>query len=182
MLPDYNNPQRLIDLICKSYVLEFKLVEEYRTSKVLEVPVPNGFEILYEITGNHGSNTKKGTPYLVKKKPLLTGEYIIDASVRINQYDSPYIAISFNENGAKIFEQITSENIDKRLAIVLDNEIYSTPVIMEKIPNGRAQISGNFTIPEARDFVIALLSGSYPAHTKVIEIKKIDRQTWLGDM
>jgi preprotein translocase subunit SecD len=113
-------------------------------------------------------------PYLLKKRTLLTGEYITDARVRIDsQYNEPYVSLSFNSRGARLFEKITSENIEKKLAIVLDNNIYSAPVIRDRIPDGKAQITGRFTMDDARDLAIVLRAGNLPAPVEILEKRTV---------
>ncbi len=113
-------------------------------------------------------------PYLVKKAALLTGAYLTDASVQIDsQYNEPYVSIDFDKKGAKIFERITEENVKKRLAIVLDNKVYSAPVIQEKISGGHARITGSFTTEEARDLAIVLRAGALPAPVKMLEERTV---------
>jgi preprotein translocase subunit SecD len=77
------------------------------------------------------------------------------------------VSIEFDREGARRFERITSENVGKRLAIVLDNTIYSAPVIRERIAGGQAQITGSFTIEEARDLAIVLRAGALPAPVRI---------------
>ena len=71
--------------------------------------------------------------------------------------------------GGREFDRITSENVKKRMAIVLDNTIYSAPVIQERISGGRAQITGTFTTQEANDLAIVLRAGALPAPLKIIQ-------------
>jgi preprotein translocase subunit SecD len=82
--------------------------------------------------------------------------------------NEPYVSMEFDKVGAKIFSDITGANVNRRLAIILDNNIYSAPRINEKIPSGKAQISGRFTMDEARDLAIVLRAGALPAPVKII--------------
>jgi len=110
----------------------------------------------------------------LKKEALLTGDFLTDAHISIDtQYNEPYVSISFNKAGSKIFARITEQNVGKRLAIILDNNVYSDPVIREKIPSGKAQITGNFTEEEARDLAIVLRAGALPAPIKVQENRTV---------
>lgn len=117
--------------------------------------------------------------YVLYEKAEITGQYLENASVKIGQgYDpktsgKPYIALKFNKPGAKMFSNITGQNIKKRLAIVLDNVVYVAPVIEDKIPNGEARITGNFTIEESNDLVIVLNAGNLPAPVSVIEERTV---------
>jgi len=105
---------------------------------------------------------------------LLTGEYIKDARVNINPtYNEPYVSIEFDRQGSKLFDKITAANVGKRLAIILDNSVYSAPVIQERISGGRAQITGRFSEKEAHDLAIVLRAGALPAPVKVLEKRTI---------
>jgi preprotein translocase subunit SecD len=114
------------------------------------------------------------TPFLLKKRAVLTGEYLTNARVMIDsRYNEPYVSLSFDSQGARLFEQITGENIQKRLAIVLDDNVNSAPVIQDKISGGHAQITGRFTMDEARDLAIVLRAGALPAPVKIIEERTV---------
>jgi preprotein translocase subunit SecD len=172
-LPGIKDPKRAIDIIGKTALLEFKLVDEENSlEEALRGNIPPGDEILYEITGEPGNQKK--IPYLLKKRAVLTGEYLTDARVQIDtQYNEPYVSLSFDSRGARLFEQITGANIKKRLAIVLDNMVNSAPVIQDRIAGGRAQITGRFTMEEARDLAIVLRAGALPAPVKIIEERTV---------
>ncbi len=108
------------------------------------------------------------TPYLLEDFASLTGEEIQDASVRIDQQQNrPYVGVDFKSSGAKIFEEITGKNVGRRMAIVLDGNVYSAPVIQERIGGGSAQISlglGDYNdqLTEARDLALVLRAGALP--------------------
>lgn len=105
----------------------------------------------------------------VKNEPELVDD-VDDAEVRIDPASNAYyIAIQFRHEGKERFSRITRENIGRRLAIMVDGAIYSAPVIREPIREGRAQITDNFTLEEARDFAIILRSGAIPVPIRVIE-------------
>ncbi len=107
---------------------------------------------------------------MVQKKALITGDLLTNAQVKIDsQFNQPYVAIDFNSLGARLFDQVTAANVGKRFAIVLDNNIYSAPVIRERISGGSAQISGNFTEKTASDLAIVLRAGALPAPVKIIQ-------------
>ena len=172
-LPGIKDPKRAIDIIGKTALLEFKLVDEENSlEEALRGNIPPGDQILYQITGEPGSQRK--IPFLLKKRAALTGEYLTDARVQIeSQYNEPYVSISFDSRGARLFEQITGANIKKRLAIVLDGVVNSAPVIQDRIAGGRAQITGRFTMEEARDLAIVLRAGALPAPVKIIEERTV---------
>jgi len=83
------------------------------------------------------------------------------------------VAIKFNAQGARDFDRITGENVNRRLAIILDGAVYSAPVIKERISGGDAQITGAFTTEEARDLAIVLRAGSLPAPVKILEQRSV---------
>ena len=174
-LPGIKDPKRAINIIGKTARLEFKLLdEEHSVDEALKKGVPPGDEILYGKRVDKATGRVTKVPYLVKKRVLLTGDHITDARVRIDpMYNEPYVAINFDRVGAKIFARITKENVKKRLAIILDNVVYSAPVIQEPIPNGRAQITGHFTSQEAHDLAIVLRAGALPAPVKILENRTV---------
>jgi preprotein translocase subunit SecD len=174
-LPGIKDRQRAVELIGRTALLEFKLVdEENSVQKALKGDVPAGDEIRYQIAIDPDTGHETKTPFLLKKRTLLTGEYLTDARVQIDKrFNEPYVSIAFDARGARLFEQITGENIKKRLAIVLDGKVYSAPVIQDKISGGRAQITGRFTMDEARDLAIVLRAGALPAPVKILEERTV---------
>ena len=186
-LPGVKDPKRAIDLIGKTAQLEFKMVDD--DAKVAaELPqsvapgeeeavlqqfagrIPEDTDILFEKKVNNETGAVRKIPLLVKKQASLTGELLSDAKVNLDsKYNEPYVSISFNADGAKLFEETTGANVKKRLAIILDNTVYSAPVIQEKIAGGNAQITGNFTMDEAKDLSIVLRAGALPAPLKMLQ-------------
>jgi preprotein translocase subunit SecD len=174
-LPGIKDTQRAKDLIGKTALLEFRLLNEaHSVEKALTGTPPPGTEILYQVQTDPNTQRSVKTPYLVKKRSLLTGAYLTEARVEIDsQYNEPYVSLSFDKKGARIFERITEENVKKRLAIVLDQNVYSAPVIQEKISGGQARITGSFTLEEARDLAIVLRAGALPAPVDIIEERTV---------
>ena len=170
-LPGLKDPKRAIKLIGKTAVLEFKLVDEkHSLQDALQGRLRRGDEILYQRVTDKETGSVRQTPYLLKKETLLTGDLLSDARVSIDQrFGEPYVLLTFNRLGAKIFDRITSQNVGKRFAIILDNNVYSAPVIRERISGGRAQISGGFTMDEARDLAIVLRAGALPAPVEIMQ-------------
>jgi len=160
-LPGIEDPQRAIELIGKTALLEFKLLDEKGDlNKALEGDIPAGDEILYD---------SEGKAYLVKKEALLTGSAIKDARVEINQWGQPYVALDFTKEGAEKFADITGKHVGERLAIILDNVVKSAPVIKTRITGGKAVIEGNFTMEEANELRIVLKSGALPIPLNIIQ-------------
>jgi preprotein translocase subunit SecD len=174
-LPGVKDTQRAKELIGRTALLEFKLLDESGdVDKALKGDVPPGSEVLYQVTTDSATNRTVKTPMLIKKRTLLTGAYLTDARVQIDsQYGDPYVSINFDKKGGRLFGRITEENVRRRLAIVLDNKIYSAPVIQEKIPNGEARITGSFTMEDARDLAIVLRAGALPAPVNILEERTV---------
>jgi preprotein translocase subunit SecD len=174
-LPGIDDPQRAINLIGQTALLEFKLVDdEHNVEDALKGSVPPGDEILYQVVEDEVTRRSRKTPFLVNKRTYLTGEYLTDARVQIDsQFSEPYVSIDFDKKGGRLFERITEANVKKRLAIVLDGRVYSAPVIQEKISGGRARITGNFTTEDARDLAIVLRAGALPAPVEILEERTV---------
>jgi len=185
-LPGIKDPQRALDLIGRTAQLEFTLLsEESPAWSKLPAAVPAGQEetiarevapllkpdeeLLFERETAKETGEVKKRPYIVKKIPALTGDLLTDARVSIGQFNESYVSITFNSAGAQLFKKVTSENVKKPLAIVLDKSVYSAPVIQEPINNGRAQISGSFTTQQANDLAVVLRAGALPAPVTIIQ-------------
>ncbi|TKS59789.1 MAG: protein-export membrane protein SecD [Nitrospira sp.] len=185
-LPGVKEPKRAKDLIKETALLEFKMLDEDSQIK-LELPasipkdkeaevvkqfegkVPEGDQILFERAFEKDTGREYRIPYLVKKRVMLTGDVLSDARVSIGQFNDPYVSITFDSKGGQEFERITGDNVKKRMAVVLDNTIYSAPVIQERITGGRAQITGTFSTQEANDLAIVLRAGALPAPLKIVQ-------------
>jgi len=169
-LPGIQGPERAKELIGKTGVLQFKLVDDnHSVSDALRDGPPPGDEILYGPASRGGRE-----PYLVESAVLLTGDTITDARVRPGgQLEGPYVTVDLDQRGAQIFGAITAANVGRKIAIVLDNVVYSAPVIREPIPGGHVQITGNFTYDEAHELAIVLRSGALPAPVEIIEERTV---------
>jgi preprotein translocase subunit SecD len=174
-LPGVRDPQRAINLIGQTALLEFKLLdEEGNIDEALKGNIPPGDMILYQRSVDPQTGAVRKNPFLLKEKTLMTGEFIKDARVSLDsQFHESYVAMEFTDVGAKLFEQITGANVKKRLAIILDNNVYSAPEIRERIAGGRAQITGRFTTEEANDLAVVLRSGALPAPVKILEQRTV---------
>lgn len=106
-------------------------------------------------------------------KPLLTGEVINDARLDYDQFARPAVSMQMNASGARMWAKITAAAAAKqpqgRIAIVLDNYVYTAPTVNGEIPNGNSQISGSFELEEAKDLANVLKAGSLPAPTRIVE-------------
>jgi len=171
-LPGVKDYERALDLIGKTAQLEFKLVDETNISgDGTGSAIPPGSEIVVEKRRNRETGVTITTPIPLKRQTLLTGDLLADARVQVGgELDkAPYVAIEFNAEGARTFDLVTAENRGKRLAIVLDNIVYSAPVIQDRISGGKATITGGFTMDEAKDLAIVLRAGALPAPVKVVQ-------------
>ncbi len=174
-IPGIKDPERAIKIIGRTARLEFKLLdEEHSVEEALTGKIPEGDEVLYGRVVDKRTGKVKKIPYLVKKQTLLTGDHLVDARVMVDsRTNEPYVAIKFDKIGTKIFAQITTNNVGRRLAIILDNTVYSAPVIREPITGGEASITGSFTFEEAHDLAIVLRAGALPAPVKVLENRTV---------
>jgi SecD/SecF fusion protein len=140
--------------------------------------IPAGLQLAMEKIDKRDPYAPR-TVFVLHKQSELSGDKLDNASTRIGQgYDpktsgKPYVSLEFNKEGARIFKNVTSQNIQRRLAIVLDDVVYVAPVIQDRIPNGQAQITGSFALEEVQDLVIVLQSGNLPAPVKVIEERTV---------
>ncbi len=169
-LPGLDDPQRAISLVGRTAQLTFHLVRAEIDPKGI---LPPG-TALFPRVGLRGEDPATAPKLVLNRDPLLSGEDLIDARVGYTSENSkPSVSIKFNSRGASTFDRITGENVEKRLAIVLDGKVYSDPVINERIPGGVASISGNFTVAEAQDLAIVLRAGSLPAPVTVLEERTV---------
>jgi len=186
-LPGVKDPKKALEIIGKTAQLEFKLLDE-ETTLWKELPslikageeetflnqwknkLAETDEIVFQKIVNKETGEVYKRPYIVKKETLLTGDLLAEAHVSIDQrFNEPYVSLRFNDAGAKIFEDITSKYVKHRLAIILDGNLYSAPVIQERIEGGNAQITGSFSMEEAKDLAIVLRAGALPAPVKLIQ-------------
>lgn len=167
-LPGISDRERALQLIGKTALLEFKLVEDdaAKTKAASESKkAPAGFG-LYK--------AEDGSALLLENKSVLTGKYITNAGVSFeSQFNEPVVTMEFNPDGGRIFSDLTGNNVGRRLAIVLDGKVQSAPVINERIPSGQAQITGRFTIQEANDLAIILRAGALPAPIVIEEERSV---------
>lgn len=174
-LPGVKEPKRAVALLGKTALLEFKMVaDNVDPQAVAGGALPPGTRLLYERMVDRKTGAVTQVPLVVYDKTVLTGDLVSDAQVRIDpRFNEPYVSIDFNAVGAKRFDQITAANIGQRMAIVLDDTVYSAPVIRERISGGSAQISGSFDEQEATDLAIVLRAGSLPAPVTILENRTV---------
>ncbi|MFN8543198.1 MAG: protein translocase subunit SecD [Candidatus Binatia bacterium] len=167
-LPGIQDPQRAKDLIGRTAQLEFRLLASGPNAGTPEHPGP-GVQAL----PGKGESGRRQT-YLVERKILMTGDAISDANVRPGAATEG-MAVDFvlDARGGKVFGDVTTANVGRNLAIVLDGVVESAPVIREPITGGRGQITGRFDVAEAQDLANALRNGALPAPLKLIEERTV---------
>jgi len=161
--------QRIRELIARAAHLQLMAVDEERAARVETMSADEaksfGDVILPDV------NTPE--KYLLHSIPVLDGSMLTDAKVGFDENNQPVINFTLNGQGSKIFGDFTGKSVGKRMAVVLDNNVYSAPNIRERIGGGRVQISGNFKLEEAHDLAIALRSGALLAPVYVMEKRSV---------
>src|SRR5262249_30361264 len=134
-----------------------------------------GDQLLYQRRVDKETKAERKTPFVVQKRTLLTGAELNRAEVQADP-NSPgnwQVSIEFNAVGTRVFGEVTEANVGKHLAIILDGNVYSAPRINERIPGGRAVITGQFTVEDARDLAIVLRAGALPAPVTILEQRRV---------
>ena len=158
-LPGLDDPTRIKSLLGKTANLTFRLVVQN------EEPGFGSENLMFE----DGSEE-----VIVSKRIIVSGENLVDAKPRMdNENNETVVSFSFDRVGAKRFGKVTTSEVGKRLAIVLDGKIISAPVIREPIVGGSGQISGGFTFQTATDLALLLRSGALPAPLNIIEERTV---------
>jgi preprotein translocase subunit SecD len=171
-LPGVQDTAKAKDILGRTATLEVRLVDEGSEARAAETgtgPVPFGSERYLD---------REGIPVIVKKQVILTGENLTDAQPGFDgQTQEPTVNLSLDAKGARIFRDVTRENINKRMAILLfekgKGEVVTAPVIRSEIGGGRVQISGRMTTVEAADTALLLRAGSLAAPMEIIEERTI---------
>jgi preprotein translocase subunit SecD len=170
-LPGIKDPQRAINLIGKTALLELKGVDTSLSPEGVEkgeVSLPPDLQLLYLREVDDDRQVVGKRPIIVQRRPIITGSSLTAAEVRPDDQGGWLVAFSLDREGGRIFGDFTGANIGRPLAIVLDDTVYSAPVIRSKIGEGRGQIEGNFTAESARDLAIVLRAGALPAPVRII--------------
>ncbi|MEO6154087.1 MAG: protein translocase subunit SecD [Croceibacterium sp.] len=173
-VPGLQDPQALKDLLGKTAELEFKLVDQSALpSDIAQGIVPPGDEIVPYAPGEAGA----GTAIAVKRLGGIKGDQLTNAQQSFDsRSNQPLVAIQFDQQGGAKFARLTSENVNKPFAIILDGQVISAPNINEPILGGAATISGSFTVETANQLAIALRSGALPVDLKVMEESTISAE------
>jgi preprotein translocase subunit SecD len=166
-IPGLQDPSHVKALLGRTAKMTFRLVDEKapEVSDRKKAMAPAGSIYL--------ESSEEGKFIAVKKQILVGGETLVDAGIGYDEYNRPEVSFRFNKIGAKKFGDATRENVGKRFAIVLDNEIISAPVIQTPITGGSGRITGSFTVERARDLALLLRAGALPAPLNIIEEKTV---------
>lgn len=168
-LPGVQDTAKAKDILGRTATLEIRMVDdESDIDAALRGQAPFGTELFTE---------RGGGLLLVKKQVLLTGDRITDAQPGFDQDNQPAVHVTLDSNGARIFKQLTRNNVGKRMAILLveknQTEVITAPVIREEIGGGRVQISGRMSSTEARDVALLLRAGALAAPMEIIEERTV---------
>ncbi|MFH1548189.1 MAG: protein translocase subunit SecD, partial [Candidatus Omnitrophota bacterium] len=173
-LPGVVDTDKALEVVSRIAYLEFKLVEadvndnSDLIEKAKKGEIPSNLELKY-LTKENGETEA----LLLRKEASLGGEYLTNAFVGFGNLGMPEVSLQFNTIGARIFSRLTGENVNRRLAILLDGKVHSAPNISEKISGGSARISGNFDMEEASTLASILRAGALPVPIEVLSIMKV---------
>lgn len=172
-LAGIKDPAEAIKMIGQTPFLEFKKQRrEEDSQKILDKQKEIEGMTFEQIQQIEGWQLAFDDPYF--EPTSLTGKYLKKSELAFDQQlGTPLILLQFNEEGSSLFEQITSENVGKVLAIYIDNVPISAPVVNEKISGGKAQITGDFTLDEAKELVRNLNAGALPVPIKLISEQSV---------
>jgi SecD/SecF fusion protein len=149
-----------INRILKRDDVQSLLPRDIRFMWSVKPQVQDGMELL-EL---HAIKAPRGT-----EQAPLEGDVITDARQSLDQTSRPAVSMQMNAEGARNWRRLTAENIGRRIAVVLDNYVYTAPTVQGEIPSGQSEITGNFTMEEAKDLANILKSGTLPAPTNIVE-------------
>jgi len=163
-LPGIDDPERVKRLLGQTAKLNFRFVDDsVSVTEAQTGRVPPGSELL---------PSRDGGFEVVRKRVMVSGDTLVDAQPSF-QDGQPVVSFRFDGQGARRFGEATQENVGRRFAIVLDEEVISAPVIREPILGGSGVISGSFTVEGANDLALLLRAGALPAPLTVLEERTV---------
>jgi preprotein translocase subunit SecD len=162
MVPGLQDPEALKQLLGKTARLDFKLID--LTADPSSGRAPIGSQILPQ---------QGGGTVVVKRRAMVSGDQLIDASQGFNQNGEPVVNITFNGPGGRAFGKVTQENVGKPFAMILDDVVLSAPNISGPILTGQAEVSGSFTVESANELAVQLRSGKLPVDLGVVEERTV---------
>ncbi len=174
-LPGVQDTAKAKDILGRTATLEVRMVDDDATNNPAVIQAAQAGQVPF---GDEFYVERGGAPILVRRQVVLTGDRINDAQPGFdNQTGEPAVHISLDGTGARIFHQVTRENVGKRMAILLfekgKGEVVTAPVIRSEIPGGRVQISGRMTTQEAHDVALLLRAGALAAPMEIIEERTV---------
>jgi SecD/SecF fusion protein len=169
----------LLSLLKANYGLVYDIKDTLTINRILaredvQAVLPKDIRLLWgvkaqkvddiEVLELYGIKAPRGTDVAP-----LEGDVITDARQTLDQSSRPAVSMQMNAEGARKWRKLTSESIGKRIAVVLDDYVYTAPAVQGEIPSGQSEITGNFTMEEAKDLANILKSGALPAPTQIVE-------------
>jgi len=176
-LPGLKDVARAKDIIKSTALLEIKLVvagplgDEASLLQSYGGQVPADMEVVQGTQGTGSAVTRSF--YLVRKVAAVTGRDLRNARATVDEYNQPAVSFTLNGEGVSKFSRVTTENVGKQLAIILDRQVQSAPVIETPIPSAEARITGRFTQQEVNDLALVLRSGALPASLTYLEQREV---------
>ncbi len=151
---------------------------DFRKVQVIEDPEAKK----EKLPGLNSTSSSSVEPKIAYLETGLTGKSLSSARVEFDQFGKPDIAITFNNEGSALFEKITGENIGQQIAIFLDGNVISAPVVNQKIVGGKAVITGDFTVEEANDLASLLTAGALPAPANLISQQTVNASLGINSL
>jgi preprotein translocase subunit SecD len=172
-LPGLDDPERMKRLLGRTAKMTFHLLDERGSIEdALAGRVPPGAQLLPGAEADRPGG--RPSHYLIQKRVMVSGDTLIDSQPTFDQRTGePVVSFRFDSQGAKRFGDVTSKNVGKPFAIVLDGKVISAPVIREPILGGSGQISGGFTVQGAKDLALLLRAGALPAPLTILEERSV---------
>jgi len=171
----------LFSLIANNGGLIYNVKDTSKINRILRRPeikkiIPRSYKLLWDVKpiDNQSLNSEPILELHIVKvgrggKAPIEGDVVTDARQTLDQATRPAVSMQMNAKGAKAWRKLTGDNVGNLIAIVLDNYVYSAPRVNGEIPNGNSEISGNFTLEEAKDLANVLKAGTLPAPTRIVQ-------------
>ncbi len=172
-LPGVDDPERIKRLLGKTAKMTFHLVDtENSLNEAIAGRVPPGSLLMASADELDASG--QPVKYLIGKRVMVSGEMLVDSQPSFDsRTNQPVVTFRFDTRGAKKFGDVTSKNVNRPFAIVLDGKVISAPVIREPILGGTGQISGGYSVQGAQDLALLLRAGALPAPLSILEERSV---------
>jgi SecD/SecF fusion protein len=176
-----NDVSPIFSLLYPNYGLAYEVRDTMIINRILQNPdynvlLPRDIKLLWGVKPftPEGTSDEVLELYAIKAprgtdEAPLEGDVVTDARQTLDQTSRPAVSMQMNAEGARKWRTLTAANIGRRIAVVLDDYVYTAPVVNGEIPSGQSEIAGNFTLQEAQDLANILKSGSLPAPTQIVE-------------